>query len=388
LASHDCRHFLSDAVSQIVPVPISSLALTKTNRRESSAIMPPAARISDMHVCPMATPGTPPIPHVGGPVMTGLPTVLIGGVPAARVTDTAICVGPPDAVAKGSLTVMIGNLPAARIGDPTMHGGVVMTGCPTVIIGDVGAGGAGAPAAPPFTDEYLKKLIGKHETGAGTLELHEAMNTLWEHRHDPDDPAVEKALERVAKARNQPIDKMKKDWLVYQAALAEQEKNAAKKGENAASKINTALHEKFMGSASQLRSGRIVGDALGMDPVFGALLNPTGGLVGPDNKGFDGDDSALGYHGAVHDAGGYLYNYHDKGPGYDYLGLEKRNTGNPLSGQREGIRYWRDRVPDRSITTRAKDAVGEGVMRGFVPLCDVYGSAKDVASDVWDWLTK
>jgi uncharacterized Zn-binding protein involved in type VI secretion len=90
-----------------------------------------------MHVCPMVTPGTPPIPHVGGPVLpAGCPTVLIGEMPAARVTDMCLC--PPDAIAMGSPTVLIGNLMAARIGDPTVHGGVITVGCPTVIIGDGG----------------------------------------------------------------------------------------------------------------------------------------------------------------------------------------------------------------------------------------------------------
>jgi uncharacterized Zn-binding protein involved in type VI secretion len=91
----------------------------------------------------MVTPGTPPIPHVGGPITTGCPTVLIGGMPAARVTDMAICVGPPDAIALGSMTVMIGGMQAARIGDLSAHGGIVVMGCPTVIIGDVGMGAAG-----------------------------------------------------------------------------------------------------------------------------------------------------------------------------------------------------------------------------------------------------
>jgi uncharacterized Zn-binding protein involved in type VI secretion len=97
--------------------------------------MPPAARISDMHTCPMATPGTPPVPHVGGPIVKGQPNVMIGFMPAARVSDTCICVGPPDVIAKGSATVMIGFLPAARIGDNTVHGGVIVAGCPTVMIG-------------------------------------------------------------------------------------------------------------------------------------------------------------------------------------------------------------------------------------------------------------
>jgi uncharacterized Zn-binding protein involved in type VI secretion len=95
----------------------------------------PAARIGDLHVCPMATPGTPPIPHVGGPVTMGCPTVMIGFMPAARVGDLATCVGPPDAIAMGSMTVMIGFMPAARIGDLTVHGGAVAAGFPQVLIG-------------------------------------------------------------------------------------------------------------------------------------------------------------------------------------------------------------------------------------------------------------
>jgi uncharacterized Zn-binding protein involved in type VI secretion len=98
--------------------------------------MPPAARISDMHVCPMVTPGLPPIPHVGGPILPpGVPTVLIGGLPAATVGSMCTCVGPPDSIVKGSLTVMIGGRPAARMGDTTAHGGTIALGFPTVMIG-------------------------------------------------------------------------------------------------------------------------------------------------------------------------------------------------------------------------------------------------------------
>ena len=96
----------------------------------------PAARLGDMHTYPMVTPGTPPIPHVGGPILPPCcVTVLIGGQPAARVTDMATCVGPPDTIMKGSATVLIGGLMAARIGDQTMHGGAIVVGCPTVLIG-------------------------------------------------------------------------------------------------------------------------------------------------------------------------------------------------------------------------------------------------------------
>lgn len=104
--------------------------------------MPPASRVGDMHTCPMQSPATPPVPHVGGPILPpGCPTVLIGNQPAARITDMCLCVGPPDVIVKGSPTVLIGNLMAARIGDNTAHGGVVVQGLPTVMIGEVGGPG-------------------------------------------------------------------------------------------------------------------------------------------------------------------------------------------------------------------------------------------------------
>jgi uncharacterized Zn-binding protein involved in type VI secretion len=94
--------------------------------------MPPAARITDMHTCPMFD---GPKPHVGGPILPpGAPTGLIGGLPAARVGDMATCVGPPDTIAKGSMKVMIGGKPAARMGDMTAHGGVIVLGYPLVMI--------------------------------------------------------------------------------------------------------------------------------------------------------------------------------------------------------------------------------------------------------------
>jgi uncharacterized Zn-binding protein involved in type VI secretion len=96
--------------------------------------MPPAARVTDMHTCPLVNPG--PVPHVGGPILPpGGPTVIIAGMPAAVVTNMCTCVGPPDTIVKGSTTCMIGGLPAARMGDNTAHGGVIVTGAPTVMIG-------------------------------------------------------------------------------------------------------------------------------------------------------------------------------------------------------------------------------------------------------------
>ena len=92
----------------------------------------PAIRLGDMHVCPMVT-GV--VPHVGGPVAMGASTVLTGGTPQARRGDPCVCIGPPDVVAMGSATVLVCGAPAARAGDLTAHGGVLMVGLPTVLIG-------------------------------------------------------------------------------------------------------------------------------------------------------------------------------------------------------------------------------------------------------------
>jgi uncharacterized Zn-binding protein involved in type VI secretion len=96
----------------------------------------PAARLTDMHVCPQVTPAVVPVPHVGGPITgPGCPTVLIGGMPASVVGDICVCVGPPDSVLMGSTSVLFGGMPSARMGDPTVHGGSILVGDPTVLIG-------------------------------------------------------------------------------------------------------------------------------------------------------------------------------------------------------------------------------------------------------------
>ena len=93
----------------------------------------PAARVADMHTCPMVT-GV--VPHVGGPILpAGCPTVLIGSMPAARATDMATCAGGPDVLIPCGSTTMIGGMPASRLGDATAHGGIITVGLPTVLIG-------------------------------------------------------------------------------------------------------------------------------------------------------------------------------------------------------------------------------------------------------------
>jgi uncharacterized Zn-binding protein involved in type VI secretion len=111
----------------------------------------PAARITDMHTCPMVT-GT--VPHVGGPIVLGSFTVFTGDLPQARVGDMLICMGPPDVIAMGSSGVFVNDMPAARLGDQTAHGGVVVVGLPTVLIGETGGGGGGGAAGAPGMAEH------------------------------------------------------------------------------------------------------------------------------------------------------------------------------------------------------------------------------------------
>ena len=137
----------------------------------------PAARVSDLHVCPMVT-GI--VPHVGGPVLSPcMPTVLTMSLPQARVTDLCTCAGPPDMIVKGSSGVLVGKLPAARMLDMTAHGGTIVGPCaPTVLIGETASGAAGGPNTPPMVDvasgaaaigaagAQAKALIGAHQSGA------------------------------------------------------------------------------------------------------------------------------------------------------------------------------------------------------------------------------
>lgn len=205
-----------------------------------------------------------------------------------------------------------------------------------------GAGAAGAWRANPFvvrdphelfSGGYMHSLIGLQVPGAGS-ELRGAMNDLLSH---PQGPELNQALQRVAQLRGRPYEEIRSEYDRFVQIRGQRDLAGAPTPPNPSS-----LHPWFLGSNTNLRYGKIVGDAFGIDPVFGAMLNPTGGLVGPDNFSVPGDSTAVGYHGVVHDAAGYLYNYHGAGPGYNYLGLENRDTADPLTGQRAGIHYWRE----------------------------------------------
>jgi hypothetical protein len=180
------------------------------------------------------------------------------------------------------------------------------------------------------------------------------MNALLD---NPSDAQVAEIIVKISVLRNRPVDEMMAEYEKFKEVQAQRDAS----GEETPPSLGGG-HSSFMGSNTQMRYGSVVGDAFGIDPVFGAMLNPTGGLVGPGNWAIAGDDTAVGYHGVVHDAAGYLHNYHSAGPGYDYLGSEGRDTSSPLSGQRDGIRYWRDATGGPSPIS----APAEWVMRGVV----------------------
>lgn len=142
--------------------------------------MKPASRLGDMHTCPMATPGTPPVPHVGGPILPPCaPTVLTGGQPQARVSDMATCMGPPDVIAMGAATVLVQGLPAARIGDNTAHGGAIVVGLPTVLIG-----------GPTFTARPVQ-MVFRLRFGWPPWEWRMTYGSGIEIRPDPNDPTYQ-----------------------------------------------------------------------------------------------------------------------------------------------------------------------------------------------------
>ncbi len=193
-----------------------------------------------------------------------------------------------------------------------------------------------------FNNEYRKKLVDSQFAGANNPALRQAMVEL-----SKDDPSnVEKNLQIIARERNRPVEQVKDEYDIYRAKRA-MVIDRIDHSDNKLEPIDELLpaQSDFMGSNWQLRYGKIVGDNLGIDPVFGAMLNPTGGMVGPGNKGKAPDawymPTPVAYHGAYHDAAGYLYNYHKTGPGYNYvespLGL---STENPLAGQGTGIAQW------------------------------------------------
>lgn len=284
-------------------------------------------------------------------------------------------------------------------GGPAGSGAVGGQGTPGVGGGAAGSGAAGGgpasggtaahqtPISPSriFADQYMDDMVGMRFRGGDSRELNQAMETL---AGNPTAEQREQALDQIAQARGLTREEVHAQYQRYQQLQAEAASKATAKGLDPSPPVNQFLHDRFMGSTTQLRYGKVVGDALGLDPVFGAMLNPSGGLVGPGNTAVDLGENPVGYHGVFHDAAGYLYNYHDTGPGYDYLGREGRDTSSPFTGQEAGIRYWNDKMGagfvDSAVSNTAGTLIGTGqdIKEGVGAAIDW---VSDTAGDVADW---
>lgn len=193
-----------------------------------------------------------------------------------------------------------------------------------------------------FTSEYRRKLIGSEFSGAGSEDLRAAMIELS--KDSPND--VKKHLETMAENRQRPLPEIENEYQRFRELRQIQLDDIAHSDGKLEPIDQLKIKQRdFMGSNWQLRYGKVVGDRLDLDPSFAAMLNPTGGLVGPGNMGWRPDGvlmpESVAYHGTYHDAMGYLLNYQKQGPGYNYMespfGFAKDN---PLAGQSTGIAQW------------------------------------------------
>jgi WXG100 family type VII secretion target len=209
-----------------------------------------------------------------------------------------------------------------------------------------------------FKSENLRGLIGLKFQGTGS-ELGNVMNGL---KQNPVGEQLDQFLESLAGLRKRPLIEIRIEFEKFQE-ISEQA-NASSPESPPEDMPSGTGQSSFAGSDSQMRFGSVVGDAFGIDPVFGSMLKPTGGLMGPGNFAIAGADTAVGYHAVAHDAAGYLHNYHGIGPGYDYLGLEGGDPSNPLTGQRTGIAFWRQAVGSSSSSSASVEFATSGNVGG------------------------
>jgi len=241
-----------------------------------------------------------------------------------------------------------------------------------------------------FNDDYMNRLVGLKMQGMDVPELNKAMETIINDKASEAD--VQAALVKIAKLRDVPLEKIQADHKRF----VELRKRATEKGD--VDQLDQDRHPDFLGSTTSLRFGKVLGDVFGIDPVFGSLLSPTGGLVGYGNIAIDAKERPVGYHGIMHDAGGYLLKHHEMGPGYDYLGLEGRNPTHPLTGQESGIRYWNQKLAygfidgdginlNNPVQKLAEYAVIDAVDHRLGQIVDVHEGLKTVknaANDGWN----
>lgn len=267
-----------------------------------------------------------------------------------------------------------------------------------------------------FDRDKMREMVGRPIEGAGSGVLNEAMEEL---AGNPSDERAQELLRTIATERGAELtpEQAQEQYEKFKEVRDAAERAASAKGEEIP-QINEFAHGEFLGSTASLRFGEVVGEAFGLDPVFGAMLSPTGGMVGPGNWAYEpGDNDPTGYHGIFHDAAGYLYNYHveegsdgklkNAGPGYDYLEVETdqygRETDSPLAGQQSGMRFWHEELnpgPATDVKLFAVDVVAttydgavaaydyasEGAAAVYDAVSDGAGVVYDTAADAVEWV--
>lgn len=207
----------------------------------------------------------------------------------------------------------------------------------------------------PWSDESLAARLEFDDDLAGKASTAQMMRDLSNDEDTPEaEDARQKALAKLAKERGLSVKEMQAQYETFKDKRKEAERIRKEKGLPAITELDEKLHPDHMGSIQQLRAGSYAGQAFGIDPVFGALLSPTAGLVGPGNDSYAADpDSVASYHGEAHDAFGYLKTYHDYGPGYRYATADENGpaaTSKPeYTGQASGFRKWNELMADKGM---------------------------------------
>jgi hypothetical protein len=239
-----------------------------------------------------------------------------------------------------------------------------------------------------FTEAYMEKSIGSHFKGENSAELNRLMEELYHARlnYTPD---VDRILDRIADLRGVDRDEFHAQYQKYLQLM----ENAKATGGNYPG-IDLNRHGDFLGTTVSLRYGKVIGDTFGIDPVFGSLLNPTGGLVGPGDWSYQpSPNDAVGFHGVFHDAGGYLLNFHNMGPGYDYLNRSDFSSNSALTGHVGGISWWAAHselemdisLPDIPYIPRfIEKRIGEAIEDPLASVVRITSSAHEGRSDIVD----
>ncbi len=208
-----------------------------------------------------------------------------------------------------------------------------------------------------FTKDHMRGLIGKQFQGAGS-DLGKGMDGLMQ---NPVGEELDQFIESLAGLRNRPVIEIQIEFERFQELSGQRDAI----NPDTPPSMSGGGQSSFGGSDTQMRYGSVVGDAFDIDPAFGSMLNPTGGLMGPGKWAIAGANTAVGYHSVVHDAAGYLHNNHQIGPGYDYLGTEGGDTSNPLTGQRTGIAFWRQATGGASSSSASAGFAASGAVGGI-----------------------